>query len=400
MSSSERSGDRNLTMKRHFGVFAAIVLPCACVTVFGQIASRAQAGSGLSPDRQSIANAGATDSQAEQELQKGTALTRDGHFTEAIPHLKLARGRVANEYAVSFNLALCYVATGIYKNAISVLKDLQAAGHDTIEVQNLLAQAYIGSGQLNEAWSAFERAAAKSPQNETLYVFVADACTDYQDFELGLRVVNLGLRNLPQSARLEYQRGMFLTQLDRFDQAKPDFELAAKLAPEGEIGYLSRAEKNVLAGDIPGALVAAREGIATGFQDPALLTVLGAALLRSGITPGQPEFSEAQSALERSVAERPNDAASQISLGEIYLQAGRLDDAIVHLEKARQMKPNQPAVYANLAKAYQRRGDPQLAQQALDTLQNLNRARADQIRNAPGERKMSYGGESGDRTPK
>jgi predicted Zn-dependent protease len=123
-----------------------------------------------------------------------------------------------------------------------------------------------------------------------------------------------------------------------------------------------------------------------------LLTVLGEALLRTGIVPGQPEFTEAQSALEKSVAARPSDPASQIGLGEIYLQDGRFEDAIAHLEKARQMKPNQPAVYANLAKAYQRHGDTQQAQQALDTLQKLNLASADQIRNAPGERKQSYGG--------
>jgi Flp pilus assembly protein TadD len=218
---------------------------------------------------------------------------------------------------------------------------------------------------------------------------------------LGLKVVELGLRNLPQSPRLHYQRGVFLTQLDRFDQAKPDFDLAAKLAPDGEIGYLSKAEERMLGGDIPGALAVAREGIRKGFQNPALLTVLGEALLRSGITPGQADFTEALSVLEKSVAMRPNDPASQIALGEIYLQAGRLEDAIAHLEKARQMKPNQPTVYANLAKAYQRHGDMRKAEQSLDTLQKLNLAAADQIRNAPGERKMSYGGgESSDPPPK
>jgi predicted Zn-dependent protease len=365
--------------------------------VLAQIPGRAQVNPGLTSDGKTDEKSGTTpDPQAELELREGTALTHDGHFTEAIPHLKAARGRVADEYAANFNLALCYVATGTYKYAISVLDDLRRDGRDTTDVENLLAQAYIGSGQMSEAWVAVEQAAAKSPQNEKLYVFVSDACTDHQNFDLGLKVVELGLRNLPQSARLHYQRGMFLTQLDRFDQAKPDFELAEKLAPEGAIGFLSQAERSMLEGDIPHALGAAREGIAKGFQDPVLLTVLGASLLRSGVTPGQPEFAEAQSALERSVAERPNDAASQIALGEIYLHAGRLDDAITHLEKARQMKPNQPAVYANLAKAYQRHGDTQQAQQALAVLERLNLARADQIRNAPGERKMSYGGERRD----
>lgn len=377
-------------MKGSFTVFAAVAFLCA--PVVGQAAGRAPSNTSPSLGQEAETIPGRSlDFFAEQELQKGTALTRTGHFAEAIPHLNAARGRVANEYAAGFNLALCYVAMGDYNHAIAILNDLRH-DHDTADVQNLLAQAYIGSGRDDEAWAIVEHAAAASPKNEKLYVFVADACTDHQDFVLGLKVVDLGLRNLPQSPRLRYQRGIFLTELDRFDQAKADFEMAAKLAPDGEIGYLSKAEERMLGGDIPNALAVAREGIAKGFQDPVLLTVLGEALLRTGIVPGQPEFTEAQSALERAVAARPNDPAAQIALGEIYFQAGRFEDAIAHLEKARQMKPNQPAVYANLAKAYQRHGDTQMAQQALDTLQKLNLATAEQIRNAPGEGKMSYGG--------
>lgn len=373
---------------------ASIMLLCLWGKVHAQSNGRAQPNPSLNHPSDSQSEV-SPDVEAERELQKGTALTRAGQFTEAIPHLVVARGRVRNEYAASFNLALCYVATADYKHAIEILNELRSS-HDNADVQNLLAQAYIGNGQDKEALGAVERAAAMSPQNEKLYVFVADACADHQNFALGLKVVDLGLRNLPQSARLHYQRGVFLTQLDRFDDAKADFESATKLAPEGEIGYLSRAERCMLGGDIPGALTIAREGIAKGFPNPVLLTVLGEALLRTGIAPGQPEFTEAQSALEKAVAARPNDPASRIALGQIYLQAGRLDDAITHLEKARQMKPNQPSVYANLAKAYQRRGDTQQAQDALATLEKLNLAHAEQIRSAPGERKMSYGGtESG-----
>lgn len=371
---------------------ACVFFVTACMPIFAQYAGRGQLSSSAISGQEDQPNSRvSSDPQAEQELRQGTTLTRAGHFTEAIPHLQAARGRVADEYAASFNLGLCYLATGDNDHAIALLNELWR-DHDTTDVQNLLAQAYIASGRTNEAWAEVERAAAASPQNEKLYVFVADACTDHQDFALGLRVVDLGLRHLPQSPRLHYQRGIFLTQLDRFDQAKSDFELAARLASGTEIACLSEAEQRMLGGDIPAAITIARAGITKGFQNPDLLTVLGEALLRSGIAPGQPEFAEAQSALERSVAARPNDPASQIALGEIYLQAGRLDDAIAHLEKARQLKPDQPAVYANLAKAYERHKDTRQAQQALDTLQKLNLAHADHIRNAPGDRKMSYAG--------
>jgi predicted Zn-dependent protease len=122
------------------------------------------------------------------------------------------------------------------------------------------------------------------------------------------------------------------------------------------------------------------------------LTILGEALIRSGVSQGQAEFAEAQAALEKAVTQRPNDPASQIALGKLYLTAGRLADAIAHLETARQLEPGRPTIYANLAKAYQRHGDAQQAQDALAVLEKLNREQADRIRSAPGDRKAGYGG--------
>jgi pentatricopeptide repeat protein len=330
--------------------------------------------------------------EAEGELQTGTALTGKGSFREAIPHLVAARGRVANEYAAHFNLALCYAGTGQFKQALEVLNEMRRSGHDDVKVENLLAQAYIGNAQPQEALASLQKAAALSPQNEKLYVFVADACRDHKDYALGLRVVDLGLHNLPQSARLHYERAMFLTELDQLDQAKPQFELVGKLAPGTEIGYLAAAQQDLFEGDIPAAIGWAREGVKQGYENPALLTVLGEALILSGASPGQPEFAEAQTALERAVTQRSNDPASQIALGRLYLTAGRLEDAIAHLEVARQLEPGKPSVYANLAKAYQRHGDAQQAQDALAVLEKLNREQADRISSAPGDRRLGYAG--------
>jgi predicted Zn-dependent protease len=330
--------------------------------------------------------------EAAVELQTGTALTRKGFFREAIPHLLAARKQVANEYPANFNLALCYVATSQFRPAIEVLNELRGTGQAGVDVENLIAQAYIGNAQPQQALAAVRKGATQSPQNEKLYVFVADACMDHNNYRLGLEVIDIGLSNLPRSARLHYERAMFLTQLDQPDQARPDFELAGKLAPGSEIAYLAAAQKELFAGDILGAIRSARDGVKQGYENPALFTVLGEALIRSGATSGQSEFAEAQAALEKAVRQRPNEPASQIALGSLYLSAGRLDDAITHLEMARQLEPAKSSVYAGLARAYQRHGDLQQAQEALATLEGLNREQADHIRSAPGDRKLGYGG--------
>jgi predicted Zn-dependent protease len=331
-------------------------------------------------------------SQREAELQTGTELTHKGLFSAAIPHLLAARARVSNTYAANFNLALCYLATKNFKEALPILNDLRNGGHDNADVGNLLAQAYVGNGQPEEALAALQRAAGLAPENEKLYVFVSDACRDHGDSRLGLKVIDIGLKNLPQSARLHYERALYLTQLDELGRAKPEFELASKFAQGTEIGYLAASHEALSEGKIEEAIRVSRAGVQKGFDSHGLLTILGEALLRSGTTPGQPEFVEAQSALEKTVAEHPDNPESQIALGSVFLISGRLEDAIAHLEKARQLDPSKPSVYANLAKAYQRHGDVERAQDALAMLQKLNRDEAERISSAPGDQKLGYSG--------
>ncbi|MBV9156973.1 MAG: tetratricopeptide repeat protein, partial [Acidobacteriaceae bacterium] len=154
------------------------------------------------------------DSQSEQELQTAIALTRSGQFQDAIPHFLRVQGRVAEPFAVDFNLALCYLGTHRYDSALRKLAKLKGAREQNAAIENLRAQAYIHSHQLEEALHAFQNAVALTPVDEKLYSFVSDACLDERDYDLGLQIVNAGLRNLPDSPRLFYQRGLFRLQLD------------------------------------------------------------------------------------------------------------------------------------------------------------------------------------------
>jgi len=336
---------------------------------------------------------------AEAELQKGTALTRKGAFAEAIPHLLASREHVANDYAADFNLALCYVATAQPKLAIPILSDLRVSGHDNADVNNLLAQAYVGESENEKALDALRRAAAFNPENEKLYMFVADACTAKANYALGLQVADLGLNYLPNSAGLHFERAMFLASLDQFDTAKKDFALARSLARDSDIAFVAAAQEAIFEGKIAEAVCVARDGISKDHKNFMLLTLLGEALLRSGISPGQPEFEEARRTLEMAVSQRANYASSQLTLGKLYLMEGRLSDAISHLETARQLNPGNIAVYSNLATAYRKQGKLADAEEALATLAKLNQAQAAKIRDAPGDRKASYAGNRREHDP-
>lgn len=367
-------GDFSQTWRRT-AVAALLLTSPSCEIVLGQIPHAL--------DHSSLQQAGQeTDSQPESELQTGIVLTRSGRFSEAIPHFLAARGHVSDEYATEFNLALCYVGVGEFPKAISILVHLRNGSHDNASVENLLSQAYEDNDQPNEAFKAFQKAAALTPKDEKLYLLVAASFMEKEDYPQGLRVVTTGLRNLPDSARLHYELGYALWQLEEPVMAKPEFERAAALAPHSAIGYLAAAQESFMLDDLTQAAKIAREGVQQGFADYQLLCLLGDALIHNGASPGNPEFAEAKLALEKSIAARPNYASSQIALGRILLQEEHVEAAIEHLELGRKLAPQNPTPCLLLAAAYRKRGKPEQAQAMMATVAKLNEEQAQRRRAA------------------
>lgn len=310
---------------------------------------------------------------AETNLRKGVELTREGLFKDAIPFLVKVREVAPEDYAAGFNLALCYLGVGEFKKAIGILNGLEQNGHNTAAVNNLLSQAYVGDGQPDQAFRSLEEASRQTPKDERLYVFVADACTDNYAYGLGLRVVDLGLQQLPDSARLHYERAVFLARLDRLEEAKPEFQRANKLAAGSDIAYLALIQEALYEDQFTKALSLTRQGIEAGHRDYRMLSLLGTVLMHVGVTPGQPGFAEAREALEASVAAHPAYSTSQIALGKLYLMEGRVSEAVGHLEIGQQLEPRNPAVYTSLADAYRQLGERDKARASIATLASLLR---------------------------
>jgi tetratricopeptide (TPR) repeat protein len=334
--------------------------------------------------------AGRGDSSAEAELQKAIALTRNGKFQEAIPHFLAVRGQVRDAYAASFNLALCYVATGQYQLAIALLNELRSTGLSNANVENLLTQSLLGNRQPEEAFAAFERASRLAPENEKLYLYVVESCMNNGYFDMGLKVAELGLKRLPRSAPLVFEHGILLARLDFIEEAMKELQKVTELAPGSDVAYIAAAQKCIFESDVDEAVRIAREGIGKGKQHFMLLALFGEALVLSGVEAGSKEFAEARAALEQSVALSPTYVSARMTLGKLYLMERRMDDAIVQLNVARELDPKNPAVYSNLAAAYRRRGDTARAEEILAILAKLNKEEEERIRNAPGDRKAGY----------
>lgn len=334
--------------------------------------------------------AGREDMSAEAQLRKGIDLTRSGKFQEAIRYFLAARGHVRDAYALDFNLALCYVATGQYKPAMALLSELRASGFADANVENLLTQALLGDGQPAQAFAAFERAARLAPSNEKFYLYVVETCMSLGYHDMGVKVAEMGLKQLPRSAPLVFEHGILLAQLDFMDEAMKQLGKVTELAPGTDIAYIAAAQKSLFQSNPDEAVRIAREGIRKGRQHFMLLSLFGAAVMLAGAEPDSEEFAEARAALERAVVMSPAYASARVTLGKLYLMTGRTSEAIEQLNVARELDPRNAAVYSNLAMAYRRRGDTARAEEMLAVLTKLNEEEVERIRSAPGDRKASY----------
>lgn len=313
---------------------------------------------------------------AQREFEAGAASTRSGQWEQAIPHLRAAQQAGGPAYAIEADLAICYLGLERYSQVVSVIEDLHARGDKTALSQNLLAQAYLGLNDQPKAWQAMQAAMAAAPNDEKLYGYLADASNDHHAFDLGLHAMDAGLQHLPESARLHYERGLFLAELDRIEDARPEFDRAAELAPDSYIGVLALVQKDLYDDRFRQAAARLVAFIHAGHRSYQSISLLGTVLMHAGATPGEPEFAQAQELLEESARANPEYSATQLALGKIYDMEGRYQEAIDHLEAARRLQPHNASIYTTLIHACQRTGNTARAAEARKQLARLLAERA------------------------
>ena len=305
-------------------------------------------------------------------FQLGLALASHNHFAQAIPFFESVQKQYADSYDAAFNLAICYIETKQFAIALELLSNIKSRGHRTAELDNLLAQSYHGTGQLQPEIDALRGATQLAPEDEDNYIDLAALCIDHDAFDLALEVLNVGLHYRPESDRLIFQRGIAHAMKNEFELAEHDFQLASRLAPEKNLSYAGLGVSYMQTGNIPEAIRTLRQRTKEKPDDATLQYLLGKGLIRSGASPGDADFAEARRALEASVRLSPNFVPSRVELAKVDLSENRVAEAVPLLEKARLLDPNDNAACSQLALAYRRQGKLDKAKEVFAELARLN----------------------------
>ena len=303
-----------------------------------------------------FANAGPTLAENTQVLwQYGQCAFQAGDMQAAGRTFRRLLDLEPSNSAARFNLALILFETNHHSEAIEIVDPLAAPDTPESEVLSLLADAYLSNQQIPEALETLKRAVAIYPREERHYVDLANLCMEQEAHDLGLEILDAGVRNIPQSARLHGMRGVILAQLSQFDKAEAEFARATELDPSQAPGKIGLSITLQQLGRHAEAIPILREQAAAEPNDPVVNAMLGRALLQQREL-GDAGLEEARAALERAVESDPSFASAWVELGKLLTKTDQLAEAISALERAAENSPDDRQALYQLMLAYRKTG--------------------------------------------
>ncbi|MBN1917659.1 MAG: tetratricopeptide repeat protein [Verrucomicrobia bacterium] len=322
------------------------------------------------------------------------ALLDRGKTEEAQATFKKSCAYVGREPGYLARIVRLYTAYGDPEVAVAALEFANRFDPDVPEVLVALALLYQFQGRMDEAQPLFDRLLESGQQSEALLLAVAEGCESQGDLEGFGQWAGRAMLAAPGSVEARFAMVRYLERTGKTKEARAllseilDDVLEGSRpdpAPLAGIGrfYLGREEYD-LAREIAGrGLESTRErplvrqfyyisGVADYAQDriPDAARKLGIASRNVGEMPPAHFFygmanlrlgrsDEAVVALEKAVGVQPDDAFSRLKLGAALKQAGRneeaermLESAITVLTKQVELEPDSVTVRISLAAGF------------------------------------------------
>jgi tetratricopeptide (TPR) repeat protein len=344
------------------------------------------------------------------EYQQGNCAAAAGHFakSEAVFDTKL---QALHAYATCLvRLKQSEKAIGILRRAVALdssdprerqlLASVQLMAHHPSEALvslnpllqdrvpdaqtlELASAAYEDARQSDSAVDALRQGIVAHPEDVQLYVDFAALASAHHAFEIGISVVNDGIKLQPKAAPLYFARGVLYVELDQYEKAQADFESAYSLDPTQSLSTAAQALAAIQQNDLDHALASVQQKLAQRPNDPILLYVQADLLIEKGADQGSIEFQTAMRSAKRAVALNPNLAPARAVLGKLYLQSGKYQEATEQCRRALEIDPTDQASLYHLIQALrkteQKKEIPQLLQRFASLRQQATQHAREQL---------------------
>src|SRR5437764_668856 len=285
-------------------------------------------------------------SQPAALAQYGTCLMNLDKAEDAVPVFQRLLALQPHDSHSRYNLAVVQLAAHSPKEAVETLQPLLGAASPDPEALDLASSAYEESGDTPKAVNLLRQAIVLDPKKTRYFVDFAALSFTHQSFQVGVDMIDVGLKENPTAAQLFVARGVLLIQLGRYEKAEADFEKASQLDPTQTSGAVAEGLAQMQQSNLDQALATVR-GRLKDHPDDAFLHYLEADILfQKGADPGTPEFKDAITAASRAEQLRSDFVLAYDLLGNLYLKSGEIDKSIAQSRRALGQNPSdQEALY-------------------------------------------------------
>lgn len=325
-------------------------------------------------------------SQVSALSEYGSCLAKLSKPGQAIPIFKrIAELRNDDERAL-YNLAVVQSLARRYTEVIQTLSPLEKARTTDPDALDLLAEAYEANADTPRSVEVLRRAISANPDNPRYYVHFADLCMAHASYKVGIDMLNVGLKRLPDSAALYTARGVLYIQLGQYDKSESDFASAEQLDSNASMGMAALGMAALQQNNLQKAEATIRDRLGKQPDDAFLQYLLAETLARRGAAAGTPEFTQALKAARKAIQLQPNLSLARDVLSRLYLQEGNVSGAIEQSRLAVRADPDdQTALYhliLALRKAGKKEEVTELTKQFAELRERVRRKEANERRYA------------------
>ena len=270
----------------------------------------------------------------------GSCLYKLDRNADAIPVFRQLIPLLPGSSSPNYDLAVVLVASKDNEEALKVLEPLLTPDQTDPDILSLASQAYEATGNTPKAVALQRQAIVLNPTDPANYVLFALICMTHDSFQVGIDMLDAGIKYIPGNASLYLSRGVLFAQLADFDKAEGDFKMAEQLdstlsigAYAGDLAVLSRNDPNT-------ALVRVREQLKAHPNNPLFRLLLSQLIMNSAPDPESAAFKEAmQNALAAEKA-KPDLVEAHNQLASMYMTLNQYDRAVKECQTALQYDPS------------------------------------------------------------
>lgn len=263
---------------------------------------------------------------------------------------------------------------GRSQEALKILKEITATKPDADSL-NLLAHVADENREFDVALQSLRQAAKLDPEREDSYLDFSTLCANYENYTLALQAADVGLTHLPNSYRLQVQKGVMLEKLGRVNEAQEILRSASRLQKDNSVAVLSLAIVQADAAqwqDAESTLTTALRDFPNNYY---MHYELGKVLMQiqEGTSADTEIKAKAKHAFREAIRCNPSFADSYYQLSKLYLR-GAPKLAEQNLVTCLRLDPNHaPAEYA-LARLYINSGRRAEGQALIDRFESQQHA--------------------------